>query len=104
MSSLTDHLDTPDIIEHVFAASTLEDAIFWREAMRSKLQILVDQASQPNGLSPDEIALHRTAQLHIDISLAHLRLSLVNKERIEWQPETHLWVARTVWQDDRTAR
>ena len=81
------------IVERIFSASTLEDAIAWREAMLARLKLVTSTQI----LSAPELRLHRDAQILLENSLSHLRVSLLNEARVNWDHSKKAFIASNVW-------
>ena len=90
-----------EILESIFAASTLEDAIFWREIMLGRLAEAMDAASQTR-FTADEVQLHLEALHQIKLALENLRFCLLNNERTTWEPSAREWHNTAVWMRRRS--
>lgn len=75
MDPPTEEPTNSEILDNIFDVSTLEVAIFWRETMLGRLQAAIDAASHPG--------------------VGHLRLCLLNNERMRWQPGG--WGTTSFW-------
>ena len=93
-----DHPSEPprysEILENIFAASTLEDAIFWRQAMLARLAAVTGSSCD---LTAGELRLHREAIFHTELALENLRFCLLNNERTAWEPGEREWQTTAVW-------
>jgi len=84
-----------ELIERIFSASTLETAILWREIMLGRLEIQIDGIAQLARTERDALRSLQEARLAILETLGHLRLSLLNNERVFWRNRT--WQTTDVW-------
>lgn len=70
-----------EIVEKIFEASTLEEAIIWRQAMVRRLgQVLVPGAE----LSTDQRNLYWQAKAETEMAISRLELTLTKGERWDW--------------------
>lgn len=92
------------ILENIFGASTLEDAIRWRETMLARLQEAINAAAKPGGFSPGDVSLHQDARFQMEIAIVHLRLCLLNEERVFWVSEKGRFEASNVWTNSSKER
>jgi hypothetical protein len=83
-----------EIVESIFAASTLEEAITWREAMLARLGTVTEGRSD---LTADEARLHQEAKFQTELALENLRFCLLNNERAAWEPVQREWQNTAVW-------
>lgn len=83
-----------EIIERIFAASSLEEAIFWRQAMLTRL---VATTEGNRDLTDEEIRLHREAMFQTELSLERLRFCLLNEERTTWRVGEREWQTTALW-------
>ena len=83
-----------EILENIFAASTLEDAISWREAMLARLSGITEGRT---ALTAYEVRLHQEAKFHTELALGNLRFCLLNNERAVWEPVEREWQNTAVW-------
>lgn len=80
------NLKAADLVELIFDASTLEDAIFLREEMVERLEYAL--AMPESGLSSDERDLYVRAKERTEQAIKHLYAALGKKERWEWLPKS----------------
>lgn len=83
-----------EILESIFAAATLEDAIFWRQTMLARLAAVIESRCD---LTADEVRLHREAIFHTELALENLRFCLLNNERTAWEPADREWQNTAIW-------
>ena len=76
------NLKAADLVEKIFAAHTLEEAIFWREEMVERLEYAL--SLNDSGLSADERDLYAGAKAQTERALDNLNIALVKGERWHW--------------------
>lgn len=75
-------LKATEVVERIFDASTLEEAIFWRQTMvRRLVEVLTAEGTN---LSPDERDLYRQAKAQTEMAISRLQLALAKGERWLW--------------------
>jgi uncharacterized protein YjaG (DUF416 family) len=87
------HLSTTEILDHIFEASTLEEAIRWRRIMLGRLKMVLTHAFRTD-ISEDEIKLYVEAATELELALTRLEIALAAGERLDWSsgrpvPEWH---------------
>lgn len=87
------HLSTTEIRDHIFDASTLEEAIRWRRVILGRLKMVLAHAFRTE-LSEDEIKLYMEAATELELALSRLEIALAAGERLDWSsgrpvPERH---------------
>ena len=82
-----------EILESIFAASTLEEAIASRETKLARLSAVTDRSD----FTADEVRLHQEAKFHTERALENLRFCLLNNERTAWEPMQREWQNSAVW-------
>jgi hypothetical protein len=77
-------LSTSEIIDKIYEAYTLEDAVFWREEFVARLSrvILRSDVLDPN--VRDEVNLYAQAKAQSEQAIARLQFCLANNERWTW--------------------
>jgi uncharacterized protein YjaG (DUF416 family) len=79
------HLSTTEILDRIFEASTLEDAIAWRRVILGRLKMVLTHAFRTE-LSEDEIKLYMEAATELELALSRLKVALAGGERLDWKP------------------
>ena len=79
-----------DILEKIFEASTLEEAVYWRAAMVGRLRAARD-AGLANGSASDFLQAYSRAIAKHGTALAFLRRALHVNARVVWVPRQRHW-------------
>lgn len=87
-----------ELVESIFKASTLEEAIKWREAMLGRLAAVTDGRSN---FTAEEVRLHQEAKFHTELALENLRFCLLNNERAAWEPVHREWQNTAIWMKNK---
>lgn len=73
-----------DIIDEIYAASTLEDAIFWREEFISRMARLIAEANLFDPEKRDEVCLYAAAKAQAEQAVARLQMCVLKNEHVAW--------------------
>jgi hypothetical protein len=77
-------LSTSEIIDKIYEAYTLEDAVFWREEFVSRLAHAILRSDLMDPKLRDEVNLYAQAKAQSEQAIARLQFCLVNNERWNW--------------------
>lgn len=81
-------MTTSEIIERVYDAWTLDDAIFWREQFVRRLSQMIANSSVLDPAQSDEVALYAAAKAQSEQAIARLQMALARGETFCWTPPT----------------
>ena len=79
-------MSTTAIIEKLFDAYTLEEAIYWRQEFVLRLADLIAAVDHFDPRTIDELSLYRRAKGQTEQSIARLQMALLKNERVDWLP------------------
>lgn len=77
-------LSTSEIIDKIYDASTLEDAVFWREEFVSRLARAILRSDVFDPKLRDEVNLYAQAKAQSEQAIARLQFCLAKNERWTW--------------------
>lgn len=80
----TAELHLNDIIDEIYAACTLEDAIFWREEFIGRMARLIASSNLFDPGQRDEVCLYAGAKAQAEQAVARLQMCVVKDERVSW--------------------
>lgn len=85
-------LSTSEIIDRIYEAATLEDAIFWREEFVRRLAHAISRSDLFDPASGDDAKLYALAKAQSEQAIALLRMCIATNERWSWSPRTKTFV------------
>lgn len=88
-------LSTSEIIDHIYEASTLEEAVFWREEFVSRLGRAILRSDLFDPASRDELNLYAQAKAQSEQAIARLQLCMANNERWAWSAQAKTFTPAT---------
>lgn len=91
MRSVSDPLTTNEIIDKIYDATTLEDAILWREEFVRRLSHAISHADLRE--ARHEIDLYALAKAQSEQAIARLQMCLAKGERWSWSAKDQTWRA-----------
>lgn len=77
-------LSTSEIIDKIYEAATLEDAVFWREEFIRRLAHAISRADLFDPASRDEINLYALAKGQSEQAVARLQMCIAQNDRWDW--------------------
>ncbi|MDO9383992.1 MAG: hypothetical protein Q7T86_14140 [Hyphomicrobiaceae bacterium] len=81
-------LSTSEIIDRIYDACTLEEAVFWREEFVSRLSRAILRSDLLDPTCRDEVNLYAQAKAQSEQAIARLQLCMANNERWDWSVHT----------------
>jgi len=77
-------LTTQEIIDQIYDAATLEDAVYWREEFVRRLAQAIAHANLLDPTSCDEVTLYSLAKAQSEQAIARLQMCIARNERWKW--------------------
>lgn len=80
-------LTTSEIIDEIYDACTLEDAIHWREQFVARLAHAISRADKADPGIREEVALYALAKAQAEQAISRLQMCIARNEHwISWSP------------------
>lgn len=89
MRAVSDLLTTNEIIDKIYDAPTLEEAIYWREAFVRRLSKAISHSDFLEARSENN--LYALAKAQTEQTISRLQMCLVKNERWEWSADRRGW-------------
>jgi hypothetical protein len=80
-------LSTSEVIDKIYEAYTLEDAVFWREEFVARLARVILRSDLLDPSVRDEVNLYAQAKAQSEQAIARLQFCLANNERWTWSEQ-----------------
>jgi hypothetical protein len=72
------------IIDQIYAASTLEDAIYWREKFIARISATIARSNVFDPTDRDQICLFAAAKAQAEQAISRLQMCVARNERVAW--------------------
>lgn len=73
-----------EIIDKIYAASTLEDAIYWRERFIARISASIARSNIFDPEDRDQVCLFAAAKAQAEQAIARLQMCIARNERVAW--------------------
>lgn len=75
---------TRDLIDEIFAATNLDEAIFWREQLVVRLRVLIASRNLFDPQHREEVCLYASAKAQAEMAISRLQLARDLGETLVW--------------------
>jgi hypothetical protein len=78
-------ISTHELIDRIYAAATIDDAIFWREEFVRRLRVMIASRNLFEPGQRDEVVLYARAKAQAEMAIARLQLVRDAGETLVWE-------------------
>lgn len=78
-------ISTQQLIDYIYDAASIDDAIFWREEFIRRLRVMIASRNLFDATHREEVALYARAKAQAEMAIARLQLARDVGETLVWE-------------------